>query len=104
MQRLPTTTTTDTGFELAKWLGGAAAGALLMYMLDPDRGSARRAQSVAAVRGAGSRTSSALGNVWRGAGSRLGAVAEDALDSGRTDGAAGKVGAALSRMGQAASD
>ena len=30
--------TTDTGYEIAKWLGGAAAGALLMYMLDPDRG------------------------------------------------------------------
>ena len=99
--------TTDTGYEIAKWLGGAAAGALLMYMLDPDRGSARRSQSVAAVRGAGARTSSALGNVWRGAGDRLGAVADDARDameSARPDGAAGKIGSALSRMGQAASD
>jgi uncharacterized membrane protein len=99
--------TTDTGLELAKWLGGAAAGALLMYMLDPDRGSTRRAQSVAAVRGAGTRTSSALGNVWRGAGSRLGAVAEDARDamaSSKPDGAAGKIGSTLSRMGQAAGE
>jgi uncharacterized membrane protein len=113
--------TTDTGFdaglELAKWLGGAAAGALLMYMLDPDRGGARRAQSVAAVRGAGTRTSSALGNVWRGAGSRLGAAADDArelasdaLESAkangaeRADGAAGKIGSTLSRMGHAASE
>jgi uncharacterized membrane protein len=106
--------TTDTGFEpgleLAKWLCGAAAGALLMYMLDPDRGGARRAQSAAAVRGAGTRTSSALGNVWRGAGARAGALADDArgsaadtLASARPDGAAGKIGSTLSRMGQAAS-
>src|SRR5881398_1859506 len=100
--------TTDTGLELAKWLGGAAAGALLMYMLDPDRGGTRRAQSVAAVRGAGSRTSSALGNVWRGAGGRLGAVADDAADgaaghavealaAAKPDGAAGRIGSTLAR-------
>jgi uncharacterized membrane protein len=104
-------TTTDTGLELAKWLGGAAAGALLMYMLDPDRGSARRAQSAAAVRDAGTRTTSALGNVWHGAASRLGAAADDARDaagdalaSAKPEGTAGKLGSTLSRMGQAAGE
>lgn len=88
------TQTTDTGFEIAKWLGGAAAGALLMYMLDPDRGSARRAHSVSSVRNMGARTSSAVGNAWRSAGSRLGIAADDAGGSA-VDAAAGAVRAAL---------
>ena len=67
--------------DLAKLLGGAAAGALLMYMLDPDRGSARRSMSTAAIRNAGSRTGSALGNVWHGIGERVGAVAHQASDA-----------------------
>jgi uncharacterized membrane protein len=99
--------TTDTGYEIAKWLGGAAAGALLMYMLDPDRGGARRAQSAAAVRNAGARTSSALGNAWRDAGERIGHLRDSAADMAddlRTDGAAAKAGSALERMGRAASD
>ena len=79
-------TSTETGFEfetsdLAKLLGGAAAGALLMYMLDPDRGSARRSMSTAAIRNAGSRTGSALGNVWHGLGERVGAMAHGAADT-----------------------
>ncbi len=107
MQRLPTqsTTTTDTGLELAKWLGGAAAGALLMYMLDPDRGSTRRAQSAAAVRNAGTRTTSALGNVWRGAGDRMGAAADDAIDMAKPDGSIGStISNALSKAKDAAMD
>jgi hypothetical protein len=79
------TTTTDSSMEagdLVKLLGGAAAGALLMYMLDPDRGSARRATSTTALRTAGSRTGSALGNAWHGIGERIGKVARQAGDAG----------------------
>ncbi|MFC5460801.1 SRPBCC family protein [Massilia niabensis] len=64
--------------DLAKMLGGAAAGALLMYMLDPDRGSARRSNSTAALRTAGSRTGSVLGNALHGIGERIGTAARDA--------------------------
>ena len=98
--------TTDTGYEIAKWIGGAAAGALLMYMLDPDRGGARRAQSAAAVRNAGARTSSALGNVWRGAGERIGAAGDELRDrtAGMADGAGARSGSALEPMGHAASE
>jgi uncharacterized membrane protein len=96
--------TTDTGYEIAKWIGGAAAGALLMYMLDPDRGGARRAQSAAAVRNAGARTSSALGNVWRGAGERLGAAGDDLRDRAADMADSARSGSALERMGRAASE
>jgi uncharacterized membrane protein len=94
------------GLEAAKLVGGLAAGALLMYLLDPERGSARRAQSSAAVRDLGARTSGALGNAWRGAGERLGAVAGDALSSS-PDGAAttavDRAGGALARATRAVS-
>jgi uncharacterized membrane protein len=82
--RHTTTTATDSSMEpgdLAKLLGGAAAGALLMYMLDPDRGSARRATSTTVLRNAGSRTGSALGNAWQGIGERIGKVARQAGDA-----------------------
>lgn len=78
------TTTTDHSIEatdVAKLLGGAAAGALLMYLLDPDRGSARRATSTTALRNAGSRTGSVLGNAWHGIGERIGSAARQAGDA-----------------------
>ena len=80
--RYPTTTERNIeAADLAKLLGGAAAGALLMYMLDPDRGSARRATSTTALRNAGSRTGSALGNAWHGIGERIGMAARQAGDA-----------------------
>ena len=75
----PTDSSIEAG-DLVKLLGGAAAGALLMYMLDPDRGSARRATSTTALRTAGSRTGSALGNAWHGIGERIGKAASHATE------------------------
>jgi uncharacterized membrane protein len=88
--------TTDTGYEIAKWLGGAAAGALLMYMLDPDRGSARRAQSAQAVRDAGARIG-AVGGELRDRASAL-------ADAATTRVTEATSGSALERMGRAASE
>jgi len=87
---------TDTGLEIGKWLGGAAAGALLMYMLDPDRGGARRAQSGERLRDMGRQTGNALGNVWHDVSGRLGAgTPEERPDSG----AAGHMMDAMERGG-----
>lgn len=105
MQRL----TTDTSLDLAKWMGGAATGALLIYMLDPDRGGARRARSVAALRGAGARLGAAAAAMGDKAGDKigdklgdkrrdeLGDAADAASNAATQDGAAGKP---LARIGK----
>lgn len=70
MKPIPTETATDVG-NVGKWLGAAAAGALLMYVLDPERGRARRARAVSAVRDAGARTGATVDHALHNAGERL---------------------------------
>ncbi len=70
MKPIPTETATDVG-NVGKWLGAAAAGALLMYLLDPERGSARRARAASALRTAGARTGASVDHALHSAGDRL---------------------------------
>ena len=66
------------GLGLGKLLGGVAAGAILMYLLDPDRGRDRRTMGTDKIRGLGRQTTQALGSALHSAGNRLGSVVEDA--------------------------
>jgi uncharacterized membrane protein len=59
---------TDQNIEWGKWLGGAAVGALVMYMLDPERGARRRADSTAKLREMGKQTGDAFERVVRSIG------------------------------------
>lgn len=59
---------TDQNIEWGKWLGGAAVGALAMYLFDPDRGARRRAQSTAQLREMGKQTGDAFERVVRSIG------------------------------------
>lgn len=100
---------TDTGLSLGKWLGGAAAGALIMYMLDPDRGRARRTMTTERIREAGHAagermreaghaTGERIGSVWHDLGSRIGG----SRLFGKPDGHAEAVGESVSQMGREA--
>jgi uncharacterized membrane protein len=99
---------TDVGLDLGKWLGGAAAGALLMYMLDPDRGSARRAYTTERIRDMGKQGASTLGSTWENIGSRVSGApngaAEEARKFGRPNGSADPMSAPVSRMSRRASE
>lgn len=70
MKPIPTETATDVG-SVGKLLGAAAAGALLMYVLDPERGRARRDRALSAVRVAGARTGESVDHALHHAGERL---------------------------------
>ena len=57
--------------------GAAAFGAGLMYLLDPDRGTRRRAFTIDKARRAANRTTRGMGTVWRDVSNRsAGMVAE----------------------------
>jgi uncharacterized membrane protein len=112
MERQMTETGLDLGeLGLGKLLAGAAAGALLMYMLDPDRGSARRAQATGKVMGVGRQTGATLGHALERVGSRFSHAADDAMDSAgevieavKPNGSAGRgVADSASRMASRAS-
>jgi len=70
MKPIPTETGTDVG-NVGKWVGAAVAGAVLMYLLDPERGPARRARAASALREAGERTGATVDSALHGAGERL---------------------------------
>lgn len=56
---------TDKNIEWEKWITGAAAGALLMYIFDPDRGAPRRAYTAEKMRGLTKDSGDALERVVR---------------------------------------
>jgi uncharacterized membrane protein len=53
---------TDNDLHLGTWLAAAAAGALVMYMLDPDYGAPRRAASDRKLRELGEESGKAVNN------------------------------------------
>ncbi|NHZ90496.1 hypothetical protein F2P45_15925 [Massilia sp. CCM 8733] len=65
--------TSEHDLHLVKWLGGAALGALAMYMMDPDRGAPRRALSGAKLRDLGRQSGDMLEKVVHGVSERMGA-------------------------------
>src|SRR5690606_24109120 len=80
MKPIPTETATDVG-SVGKWLGAAAAGALLMYLLDPERGSTRRSRALSAVRAAGARTGATVDHALHNAGGRLAGLKDSAASA-----------------------
>lgn len=71
-------TDSEQYLQLGKWIGGAAAGALVMYMLDPERGAARRAVSVERLRQLGRHTGAAIERVGKELGTSVDSVAASA--------------------------
>ena len=67
-------TVSEHDLQLGKWLAGAAMGALVMYMLDPERGAGRRAESVARLRSLGKQTGQALDSAVQAVSQRAASV------------------------------
>ncbi|HEY0060843.1 MAG TPA: SRPBCC family protein [Telluria sp.] len=58
--------------QLAKWVAAAAAGATVMYLLDPERGAARRARTGARLRALGRQTGDVLDKAVQELGAAMG--------------------------------
>ena len=77
MKQIKTDNRMELG-DMGKWIGAAAAGALLMYIFDPERGRARRSYAAHKVRDAGLHTGDAIGSVLRSATASLNAARDSA--------------------------
>lgn len=96
---------TETGSDLGKLIGAAAAGALLMYILDPERGQARRAHARHALRDARLHTGDAIGSALHSAQHQLDAArASAAAAYARADAAATRAGERLAEASREARD
>ncbi|MES2319111.1 MAG: SRPBCC family protein [Pseudomonadota bacterium] len=62
----------EQDLQLGKWIAGAALGAAVMYLLDPDRGAPRRAESGRKLRELGRQTGDVLDKVVANLGARMG--------------------------------
>lgn len=96
-------TTSYQDLQLGKWLAGAAVGAVVMYMLDPERGAARRAESGQKLRALGRQAGNAVdqaahqledslkqaGQAVHGAAAEAGMVARETLTQAAGASAAG---------------
>lgn len=80
MKPIPTETSTDVG-SVGKWIGAAAAGALLMYVLDPERGAARRSRAYSAVRDTGARAGASVDHALHSAGDTLAGLKDSAASA-----------------------
>jgi uncharacterized membrane protein len=90
--------------QLGKWLGAAALGAIVMYMLDPERGAPRRARSGERLRQLGRQTGDALDKVVHELGSRMSEMQDGAGQAVSRAMAAGEAGSALAGSMQGAAD